>query len=135
MLDHPLVDYIGEIGEREKQEFLGGAYALMFLIDWPEPFGLAMIEALACGTPVIAFRRGSVPEIIDEGRTGFIVDSVDDAVDAIGKVAQLNRGDCRKAVEQRFSSERMANDYVAEYDGLQHQEPLLSGMSSNAPTG
>jgi glycosyltransferase involved in cell wall biosynthesis len=135
MLDHPLVEYIGEIGEREKQEFLGGAYALMFLIDWPEPFGLAMIEALACGTPVIAFRRGSVPEIIDHGNTGFIVNSVDEAVEAIPRVAQLSRGACRKEVEKRFSSDRMASDYVAEYTGLCNEEPLLSGMNSHAPSG
>ncbi len=135
MLDHPLVEYIGEIGEREKQEFLGGAYALMFLIDWPEPFGLAMIEALACGTPVIAFRRGSVPEVIDPGVTGFIVNSVDEAVEAIPQVAKLNREDCRKAVDERFSSYRMANDYLIQYAGLQTEDPLLSEVNSHAPFG
>jgi glycosyltransferase involved in cell wall biosynthesis len=135
LLDHPLVEYIGEIGEGDKQEFLAGAFALTFLIDWPEPFGLAMIEALACGTPVIAFRRGSVPEIIEDGRTGFIVESVDDAVDAIAKVARLSRLDCRKAAEQRFSSSRMASDYVAEYEGLRKENPLCSEMNSNAPSG
>jgi glycosyltransferase involved in cell wall biosynthesis len=135
LLDHPLVEYIGEIGEREKPEFLGGAYALMFLIDWPEPFGLAMIEALACGTPVIAFRRGSVPEIIDHGITGFIVDSVDDAVQAIPQVAQLKRADCRKAAEERFSSYRMANDYLIQFAGLQTEDPLFSEMNSHAPFG
>jgi glycosyltransferase involved in cell wall biosynthesis len=140
LLDHPLVEYIGEIGEREKSEFLGGAYALMFLIDWPEPFGLAMIEALACGTPVIAFRRGSVPELIDHGVTGFIVNSVEEAVEAIAQVAKLNRGDCRKAAEQRFSSYRMANDYLTQYAALQTQDPLLpktpsSQISSHAPSG
>jgi glycosyltransferase involved in cell wall biosynthesis len=124
LLKHPQVEYIGEIGEREKQEFLGGAYALMFLIDWPEPFGLAIIEALACGTPVIAFRRGSVPELIDHGTSGFIVNSVDEAVQAISRVAQLSRGDCRKAAEQRFSSYRMANDYLIQYAVLQSQDPL-----------
>jgi glycosyltransferase involved in cell wall biosynthesis len=115
MLDHPLVEYIGEIGEGEKQELLGGAYALMFLIDWPEPFGLAMIEAMACGTPVIAFRRGSVPEIIDHGVTGFIVNSIDEAVEAIPQIARLNRKSCRKAIDERFSSCRMANDYLTQY--------------------
>jgi glycosyltransferase involved in cell wall biosynthesis len=133
MLDHPLVEYIGEIGERDKQEFLAGAYALMFLIDWPEPFGLAMIEALACGTPVIAFRRGSVPEIIDQGVTGFIANSVDEAVEAIPRVAKLNRADCRKAVDRRFSSYRMANDYLIQYAGLQTEDPLLSELNSHAP--
>ena len=135
MLDHPLVEYIGEIGEREKQEFLGGAYALMFLIDWPEPFGLAMIEALACGTPVIAFRRGSVPEIIDQGVTGFIVNSVDEVVKAIPEVAKLNRGDCRKAADERFSSYRMANDYLIQYAGLRTENALLSELNSHAPFG
>jgi glycosyltransferase involved in cell wall biosynthesis len=135
LLDHPLVEFIGEIGEREKQELLGGAYALMFMIDWPEPFGLAMIEALACGTPVIAFRRGSVPEIIDHGVTGFIVNNVDEAVAAIPRVATLNRGDCRKALDERFSSYRMAKDYLTEYAGLQCEEPLLSEMNSHAPSG
>ncbi|HXA68291.1 MAG TPA: glycosyltransferase family 4 protein [Bryobacteraceae bacterium] len=133
MLDHPLVEYIGEIGEGEKQEFLGGAYALMFLIDWPEPFGLAMIEALACGTPVIAFRRGSVPEVIDDGTTGFIVSNVDEAVEAILRVAKLNRADCRKAVDGQFSSYRMAKDYLIQYAGLQTEDPLLSEITSHAP--
>ncbi len=136
MLDHPLVEYIGEIGEREKQEFLGGAFALMFLIDWPEPFGLAMIEALACGTPVIAFRRGSVPEIIDDGTTGFIVGNVDEAVEAIPQVAKLNRADCRKAVDGQFCSYRMAKDYLTQYAGLQSEEPRCSSeMNSHAPFG
>jgi len=133
LFSHPLVEYIGEIGEREKQEFLGSAYALMFLIDWPEPFGLAMIESLACGTPVIAFRRGSVPEIIDHGVTGFIVEGVDEALEAIHKVARLNRADCRKAIEERFSSFRMANDYIIQYARLQTEEPLFAEMNSNAP--
>jgi glycosyltransferase involved in cell wall biosynthesis len=133
MLDHPLVEYIGEIGEGEKQEFLGGAYALMFLIDWPEPFGLAMIEALACGTPVIAFRRGSVPEVIDDGTTGFIVRNVDEAVAAIPRVAKLNRADCRKAVDGQFCSYRMAKDYLTQYAGLQSEGPWLSEINSHAP--
>ena len=135
MLSHPLVEYIGEIGECEKQEFLGGAFALMFLIDWPEPFGLAMIEALACGTPVIAFRRGSVPEIIDPGVTGFIVNGVDEAARAVPEVAKLNREDCRSAVEQRFSSSRMANDYLRQYAALQSEDPLLAEVNSHAPFG
>src|SRR5579864_8131059 len=135
LLDHPLVEFVGEIAEREKQEFLGGAYAFIFLIDWPEPFGLAMIESLACGTPVIASRRGSVPELIDHGVTGFVVDSVDEAVEAIPKVAQLNREDCRKAVDTRFSSYSMAKDYVNQYAALQTGQPLLSEMNSHAPSG
>jgi glycosyltransferase involved in cell wall biosynthesis len=134
LLDHPLVEYIGEIGDREKQEFLGGAYALMFLIDWPEPFGLAMIEALACGTPVIGFRRGSVPEVIDDGVTGFIVNGVGEAVAAIPEVGRLNRRDCWKAFKRRFSSHRMANDYLTQYAGLQLKTPALP-MNSHAPVG
>ena len=133
LLDHPLVEFIGEIGENEKQEFLGGAYALMFLIDWPEPFGLAMIEALACGTPVIAYRRGSVPEIIEHGQTGFIVNSVEEAVAAIPKAAELSREGCRRTAEERFSSYRMAKDYLTEYAMLQNEDPWLSELNSHAP--
>ncbi len=112
------VQYIGEVGGREKDEFLGNARALLFPIDWPEPFGLVMIEALACGTPVIAWRNGSVPEVIADGVTGFIVDSIDEAVQAIGHLPSLNRGDCRRAFEERFDAARMARDYVDVYRRL-----------------
>jgi glycosyltransferase involved in cell wall biosynthesis len=118
LFNHPLVEFVGEIGENDKQEFLGGAYALLFPIDWPEPFGLAMIEAMACGTPVIAYRCGSVPEIIDEGQTGFVVNSVEEAVNALKRVGYVDRTLCRKTFESRFSVARMARDYVAEYDRL-----------------
>src|SRR5262247_2419987 len=94
LLDHPLVEFIGEIGEREKPEFLGAAYALLFPVDWEESFGLVMIEAMACGTPVIAFRRGSVPEVIDDGVTGFIVDGVEEAVRTVARIPTLRRQDC-----------------------------------------
>src|SRR5579875_304533 len=114
----PLVEYVGEIGGRAKDEFLGQARALLFPIDWPEPFGLVMIEALACGTPVIAWRCGSVPEIIDDGITGSIVDNLDDAVRAVERVASLSRRLCREVFEQRFSAARMARDYVAIYERL-----------------
>lgn len=127
LLDHPLIEYIGEISEGEKQDFLGGAYALLFLIDWPEPFGLAMIEAMACGTPVVAFRRGSVPEVVDEGVTGFIVDSAQQAADAVRKIEWISRAGCRKAFERRFTASRMAGDYVDVYNLIQSREaPLLS---------
>ena len=86
MLDHPLIDYIGEIGDEQKSEFLGNARALLFPIDWPEPFGLVMIEAMACGTPVIAWNRGSVPEVIDQGVTGYIVDSEEEALAALSNI-------------------------------------------------
>jgi glycosyltransferase involved in cell wall biosynthesis len=118
LLDHPLIEFIGEIDEAEKTRFLGSARALLFPIDWPEPFGLAMIEAMACGTPVIAFRRGSVPEVVDEGLTGFIVNSVDEAVSAVGQVERLSRRRCREWFEKRFSATRMARDYVAIYRRL-----------------
>jgi glycosyltransferase involved in cell wall biosynthesis len=115
LLDHPLVEYLGELGGAEKDEFLGNAYALLFPIDWPEPFGLVMIEALACGTPVIACRCGSVPEVIDHGVTGFIIDRWEDGVRAVERVARLSRRRCRNVFEQRFSSERMAQDYLMAY--------------------
>jgi glycosyltransferase involved in cell wall biosynthesis len=114
------VEFLGEVGGREKDEFLGSARALLFPVDWPEPFGLVMIEAMACGTPVIGWRKGAVPEVITEGVTGFIVDSVDEAVRAVGRVSSLNRRDCRKMFEERFDAARMARDYVEVYQRLAH---------------
>ena len=111
-------EYVGEISDAEKSRFLGGALALLFPIDWPEPFGLAMIEAMACGTPVVAWRRGSVPEVIEEGVTGFMVDGIDEAVRAVGRAARLDRSRCRAEFEARFTAERMARDYVEVYRGL-----------------
>jgi glycosyltransferase involved in cell wall biosynthesis len=118
LLDHPLVDFIGEINEQQKQDFLGGALALMFPIDWPEPFGLAMIEAMACGTPVVAFRRGSTTEVIDEGVTGMLVDHVEAAVAAVKQVRKMSRKECRAQFEKRFSSRRMALNYVDIYKSI-----------------
>jgi glycosyltransferase involved in cell wall biosynthesis len=115
LLDDPLVEYVGEIGEHEKSGFLGNAHALLFPIDWPEPFGLVMIEALACGTPVIAYARGSVPEIVEDGETGFLVSSIDEAADAVSRVASLDRRRCRATFENRFSTNRMCSDYLAIY--------------------
>lgn len=112
---HPNVEYIGEITERQKSEFLGGATALLFPIDWEEPFGLVMIEAMACGTPVIAFRRGSVPEVIDNGVSGFIVDTLDEAVAATHRLEALDRQSVGAQFEARFTVERMALDYVDIY--------------------
>jgi len=112
---HSFVEYIGEIGEREKDEFLGNAYALLFPIDWPEPFGLVMIEAMACGTPVVAFRRGSVPEIMKDGVTGFTVDDVDTAVKAVERIPSLSRKVCRQYFDEHFTASRMALDYLAVY--------------------
>jgi glycosyltransferase involved in cell wall biosynthesis len=109
------VEFIGEVGGRDKDEFLGNAHALLFPIDWPEPFGLVMIEALICGTPVIAYRRGSVPEVIDDGVTGFIVEGMDEAVRAVDRVAGLRRAECRRVFEERFSAARMARNYLKVY--------------------
>jgi glycosyltransferase involved in cell wall biosynthesis len=113
-----LVEFIGEIGDADKEELLRNAYALLFPIDWPEPFGLVMIEAMACGTPTVAFRRGSVPEIIDDGVSGYSVDTIDEAVQALRNVRGLDRSACRKKFEERFSAERMAQDYVDVYNSV-----------------
>lgn len=118
LFDHPLVEYIGEIGETEKVAFLGQARALLFPVDWPEPFGLVMIEAMACGTPVLAFRNGSVPEIIDDGVTGRIVETVDEAVAVMPMVLALDRAVCRRRFLERFTVRRMAEDYLALYRSL-----------------
>jgi len=118
LIDGTLIEYVGEIGEREKTEFLGNAIALLFLIDWPEPFGLSMIEAMACGTPVIAFRCGSVPEVIDVGITGYVVDDLEQAVSSAEAVQRLDRRLCRETFERRFSALRMAEDYCAVYEQL-----------------
>ena len=135
LLDDPLVEYIGEIGESEKSKFMSDAYALLFPIDWPEPFGLVMIEAMACGTPVIGWRMGSVPEIIDETETGFIVESIEQAARAVERVASLDRRACRKAFEERFSAQRMAADYVALYQKLLDQKDnLTSAVDSTLST-
>jgi len=115
LLKRPFVDYIGEIGEAEKEQFLGRARALLFPIDWPEPFGLAMIEALACGTPVIAFRQGSVPEILEEGQTGFVVDTLEEAIAAVPRIDSLSRSYCRESFADRFSVEAMTEGYLAVY--------------------
>ena len=129
LLSHPLVDYVGEIDERRKQSFLGEARALLFPIDWPEPFGLVMIEAMACGTPVLAFRQGSVPEVIDEGVTGIVVDSEQEAVCRLGSLLSLNRSAVRRRFEERFTATRMAGDYVELYRSL-----MASATQVRAPS-
>jgi glycosyltransferase involved in cell wall biosynthesis len=118
LFDHPLVEYIGEIGEGEKDDFLGNAYALVFPIDWPEPFGLVMLEAMACGTPIIARCRGSVPEVIEESVTGFICDTVEEAVRAVEEVKSLSRKACRRAFEKCFTVTQMAQGYQTLYHRL-----------------
>ena len=115
LLDNPLVEFIGEIGQKDKAAFLGNARALLFPIDWPEPFGLVMIEAMSCGTPVVAFRNGSVPEVIEDGISGFIVDDMKQAIRAASRIDRLSRAQVREAFERRFTARRMAEDYVELY--------------------
>ena len=117
-IDGERVRLIGEVDDEAKQKFLADASALLFPIDWPEPFGLVMIEAMACGTPVIAFRSGSVAEVVDDGVTGFVVDDEAQAVEAVGRLGQLDRRRIRAHFEQRFTAKRMAEDYLGHYEGL-----------------
>jgi glycosyltransferase involved in cell wall biosynthesis len=128
-----LVEYVGEIGGAAKDEFLGNAWALVFPIDWPEPFGLVMIEALACGTPVIAYRCGSVPEVLQDGVTGFVVEDLDQAERAVARVAELSRRRCREVFEERFSVERMACDYLRVYRHVLQQPVPPNGHRRVAP--
>ena len=134
LLDDPAIEFVGEIGDGEKSAFLGNASALLFPIDWPEPFGLVMIEAMACGTPVIAWRCGAVPEIIDEGKTGYIVSSEDEAVRAVAKLPDIDRASVRRVFEARFSSAVMARNYLRLYwrvcrgfDGAANQRRMAAG--------
>ena len=131
LLDHPLVEYIGEIGDSEKSAFLGNAQALLFPIDWPEPFGLVMIEAMACGTPVIAWHCGSVPEIIDHGETGFIVTTEDEAVAALNQLHSIDRHRVREVFEQRFTATVMARNYLRLYWRLYAGTSRLSAARSH----
>jgi len=130
LLGAPGIDYIGEIGDDEKSEFLSGAIALLVPISWPEPFGLVMIEAAACGTPVIAFNAGSVSEIVEDGVTGFIVSDENSAIRALEKIPTLDRRHIRQRFEERFTSRRMAQDYLAVYAELMESEtPKLRVVS------
>jgi glycosyltransferase involved in cell wall biosynthesis len=119
LLDSASVDFVGEICESEKDEFLGNARGLLFPIDWPEPFGLVIIEAMACGTPIVAFRGGAVEEIIEDGITGFVVSNIDEAVEAVSNLGAIDRSVCRARFEQRFSVSRMCRDYVSAYRRVQ----------------
>jgi glycosyltransferase involved in cell wall biosynthesis len=118
LLTDPLCEYLGEIGDDEKDDFLGNASALLFPIDWPEPFGLVLIEAMACGTPVIAYSQGSVPEVVEDGVSGILVHSIDEAVRAVETIEMVSRWECRQAFLERFSAQRMANDYLKVYESL-----------------
>ena len=130
LLSQPHVEFIGEINDAQKPEFLSGAHALLFPIDWPEPFGLVMIESMACGTPVIAFNRGSVPEVVDDGVTGFIVRDEAEAVAAVSKLDMLSRKRVRAQFETRWTARRMAQDYLDVYDLLcQTDSPKLRAVA------
>jgi glycosyltransferase involved in cell wall biosynthesis len=130
LLLDPSVDFVGEISDAEKPHFLGNATALVFPIDWPEPFGLVMIEAMACGTPVVAWRCGSVPEIVEEGVTGFVVSSEEEAAAAVVRAATLDRNAIRGAFERRFAASVMAQRYLDIYrrlgDAWEHGEPVAA---------
>jgi len=130
------VDWVGEITDRDKNEFLGNAYALLFPIDWPEPFGLVMIEAMACGTPVIAYNSGSVPEVMENGVTGFIVEGLDDAAKSVSRVCDVSRARCRNTFERRFAASRMASDYIEIYKRLIETDMRKSrnGMLTSVPS-
>ena len=130
------VDWVGEITDRDKNEFLGSAYALLFPIDWPEPFGLVMIEAMACGTPVIAYNSGSVPEVMENGVTGFIVEGLDDAAKSVSRVCDVSRARCRNTFERRFAASRMASDYIEIYKRLIETDMRKSrnGMLTSVPS-
>jgi glycosyltransferase involved in cell wall biosynthesis len=137
-IDGKHVQLSGEVNDRTKQQFLANAAALLFPIDWPEPFGLVMIEAMACGTPVIAFRSGSVPEVIDDGVTGFVVPGEAEAVEAIGRLSELDRRKVRRHFEKRFTATRMARDYLRQNEALvqpsalrgsgRHEDRRASGL-------
>ena len=127
-IDGKHVQLSGEVNDRTKQQFLANAAALLFPIDWPEPFGLVMIEAMACGTPVIAFRSGSVPEVIDDGVTGFVVPGEAEAVEAIGRLSELDRRKVRSHYEKRFTATRMARDYLRQYEALVQPSVLRCGV-------
>jgi glycosyltransferase involved in cell wall biosynthesis len=129
LLDHPLIEFIGEIDEREKRDFLGHAMALLFPIDWPEPFGLVMIEAMSAGTPVIAWRRGSVLEVIVDGVSGVIVDSIEEAVAGVSRVRSLPRALVRREFEARFTVARMTQAYLEAYEHLLAEPPLGQAFS------
>lgn len=134
LLDQPNIDFIGEIGDEQKADFLGNALACLAPIDWPEPFGLNLIEAMACGTPTIAFRHGSVPEVIDVGVSGIVVESVEEAIKAVERAKLMSRAACRNAFEQRFTACRMAQEYVKLYERM-IEKPLPFRMTSmDAPS-
>jgi glycosyltransferase involved in cell wall biosynthesis len=134
-LVHPLVEFVGEIGYPDKNDFLGNAMALLFPINWPEPFGLVMMEAMACGTPVIGYPRGSVPEIIDQGVSGFVVNDVEEAAQAVIRIGEIDRQGCRQRFEERFTAKRMCEDYLALYERLVNGQSTTIPMVDGVPVG
>ena len=132
LLDHPLIEFIGEISDAEKNDFVGNALALVCPYDWPEPFGLVLIEALACGTPVLAYRRGSIPEIIEHGTTGFVSENLTEMVAAVERIKEIDRQQCRAFFDQRFTADRMARDYVALYERIIEERVALAGPKIHA---
>jgi glycosyltransferase involved in cell wall biosynthesis len=134
MLDNSLIEFVGEIREPEKNAFLGRARALLFPINWQEPFGIVIIEALACGVPVIAYPRGSVPEIIEDGISGRLVHDVDSAADAVARISEIDRHLCRRRFEERFTAKRMAQDYLTIYRGLAKTEPKSMALTDGEPS-
>jgi len=132
LLDDPLIEMVGEICEADKNEFLGNAKALLFPIDWPEPFGLVMIESLACGTPVVAYRNGSVPEVLVDGETGFVVDNMDDAIFAASQIESIDRAKCRAHFERCFSVETMTQNYERAYERLVERAAAPSSRRTSA---
>lgn len=120
LLSHPLIEYLGEITDAEKNDFLGQAMALVCPYDWPEPFGVVLIEVLACGTPMLAYRRGSIPEIIDDRATGFVCEGLAEMTAAVQHIPEIDRRRCREVFEQRFSVERMAQDYLRVFEQTQY---------------
>ena len=134
LLDHPLIDFVGEITDAQKSEFIGNAIGLVCPYDWPEPFGLVLIESLACGTPVLAYRRGSIPELIDHGSTGFISDNLNEMVSQVEKLGTIDRHRCRQVFDARFTAQRMTSDYVNIYQQL-ITDAATSPGSIGAATG
>jgi glycosyltransferase involved in cell wall biosynthesis len=133
LLDHPLIEFIGEIGDGQKSAFLGGAEALLFPIQWPEPFGLVMIEAMACGTPVVGYRHGSAPEVVDEGVTGYLVNDEDEAVLAVPRAQALDRREVRRRFDRRFSATTMARGYLDLYAQTQARLMAKGELASERP--
>jgi glycosyltransferase involved in cell wall biosynthesis len=135
LLDHPLIEFIGEISDSEKDDFVGNALALVCPYDWPEPFGLVLIEALACGTPVLAYRRGSIPEVIEDGITGFVCENLSEMVAAVKRLEDIDRRRCRASFEERFTADRMARDYVALYERIIEDRVAMTAPKVHALGG